>query len=143
MSKRNEQEQRAIFLAAVCGQTYTQFSNIDGVFVIPLDYQLCHPIEAQSFNNVWERFGFILESPQEIIIAFGEPVRRPIGYPTSSLHRNGSNILKKTLSPIVASPTFILQLGMASSLRSPSYLPTRPYTLRATASVQRSPPYVP
>ncbi|MEK3737203.1 lipase family protein [Paenibacillus sp. FSL F4-0122] len=70
VSKRNEQGQRAIFLAAVCGQTYTQFSNIDGVFVIPLDYQLCHPIEAQSFNNVWERFGFILESPQEIIIAF-------------------------------------------------------------------------
>lgn len=63
-------EERAIFLAAVCGQTYTQFANTDGSFVVPSDYQVSGTIEAKSFSNVWERFGFILESPQEIIIAF-------------------------------------------------------------------------
>lgn len=65
-----DQEERAIFLAAVCGQTYAQFADMDGSFVIPLDYQVSNSIEAKSFSDVWERFGFILESPQEIIIAF-------------------------------------------------------------------------
>ncbi|WP_407944235.1 lipase family protein [Paenibacillus durus] len=63
-------EQRAIFLAAVCGQTYVQFSNMDGSFVVPLNYSVSHTIQAKSINNVWEHFGFILESPQEIIVAF-------------------------------------------------------------------------
>lgn len=63
-------EERAIFLAAICGQTYTQFANADGSFIIPMNYQLVHTIDAKSFSEVWERFGFILESPHEIIIAF-------------------------------------------------------------------------
>ncbi|WP_379129682.1 lipase family protein [Paenibacillus sp. sgz500958] len=62
--------ERAIFLAAVCSQTYTLFSNADGSFVVPKDYSVIHTIEAKSITNVWERFGFIIESPQEIIIAF-------------------------------------------------------------------------
>ncbi len=61
-------EERAIFLAAICGQTYAQFANVDGSFVVPLNYSLSHTIQAKSM--VWERFGFIIESPQEIIIAF-------------------------------------------------------------------------
>ncbi|GAA0389129.1 lipase family protein [Paenibacillus motobuensis] len=65
-----EQEQRAIFLAAVCGQTYEQFTNTDGSFIVPLNYSVRDTIEAKSIINVWEPFGFILESPQEIIIAF-------------------------------------------------------------------------
>lgn len=63
-------EQRAIFLAAVCGQTYDQFENTDGSFVVPANYSIRDTIEAKSIIDVWERFGFILESPQEIIIAF-------------------------------------------------------------------------
>lgn len=70
MGNKNDQEQRAIFLAAICGQTYAQFSNTDGSFVVPLDYQIVDTIEARSISEVWERFGFILESPQEIIVAF-------------------------------------------------------------------------
>jgi len=65
-----EQEQRAIFLAAVCGQTYEQFSNTDGSFIVPLSYSVRDTIEAKSIIDVWEPFGFILESPQEIIVAF-------------------------------------------------------------------------
>lgn len=65
------QEQRAIFLAAICGQTYAQFTSTDGSFVVPLNYSVRDTIRAKSAaSNVWERFGFILESRQEIIIAF-------------------------------------------------------------------------
>nr|WP_310829188.1 lipase family protein [Paenibacillus typhae] len=63
-------EQRATFLAAVCSQTYEQFSNPDGSFVVPFNYSLQYTIMAKSVGNIWERFGFILESPEEIIIAF-------------------------------------------------------------------------
>lgn len=71
MSTQSDFEQRAIFLAAICGQTYAQYSNPDGSFVVPLNYSICHTIEAKSlFSKGWERFGFILESPEEIVIAF-------------------------------------------------------------------------
>ncbi|MFD2878981.1 lipase family protein [Paenibacillus rhizoplanae] len=58
------------FLAAVCGQTYTQFANAEGVFVVPADFSAVHSFQAKSMGNVWELFGFILESPQEIVIAW-------------------------------------------------------------------------
>lgn len=70
MGASTEQEQWAIFLAAICGQTYTQFTNTDGSFVLPLNFSLFDTIEANSLIRVSERFGFILESPEEIIIAF-------------------------------------------------------------------------
>ena len=70
MGTSMEREQWAIFLAAICGQTYTQFTNTDGSFVLPLNYSLYDTIEANSLISVSERFGFILESPDEIIIAF-------------------------------------------------------------------------
>lgn len=63
-------EKRAIFMAAVCGQTYDQFTNSDGTFVVPANYTVRDTIEAKSIIHAWERFGFVLESPQEIIIAF-------------------------------------------------------------------------
>ncbi|WP_425517228.1 lipase family protein [Paenibacillus sophorae] len=70
MGNNNDFEERAIFLAAICGQTYAQFTNTDGSFVVPLNYSVSHTIEVKSISNAWERFGFIIESPQEIIIAF-------------------------------------------------------------------------
>lgn len=63
-------EQWAIFLAAVCGQTYVQFTSADGSFVVPSPYTVQHIIRAKSITNVWETFGFILESTDEIIVAF-------------------------------------------------------------------------
>ncbi|MDF2725881.1 MAG: lipase [Paenibacillus sp.] len=60
----------AIFLAAVCSQTYAQFENADGQFVIPQDYQVVDTFEARSFGGQWERFGFILESDDRVILAF-------------------------------------------------------------------------
>ncbi|WP_044478809.1 lipase family protein [Paenibacillus antibioticophila] len=63
-------EQRALFFAAICGQTYVQFNNPDGVFVVPFSYQFHGTIFAKSISGAKERFGFILESSEEIIIAF-------------------------------------------------------------------------
>jgi len=70
MNSSKDHEEMAIFLAAICAQTYAQFTDPDGSFVIPLDYSLRHTIHATSISSVWERFGFIIESPQEIVIAF-------------------------------------------------------------------------
>lgn len=70
MSKADDLQQRTIFLAAVCGQTYAQFENADGSFVVPSPYTRLETIEARSITNDWERFGFILDSDQEVIIAF-------------------------------------------------------------------------
>lgn len=64
------EEDRAIFLAAVCGQTYAQFEHADGSFVVPAGYAVVHNFRAKSMGGVSEPFGFILESPLEIIIAW-------------------------------------------------------------------------
>ncbi|WP_438432962.1 lipase family protein [Gorillibacterium sp. sgz500922] len=63
-------EEKAIFLATVCSQTYAQYADPGGSFVLPQGYALRHVIYAASINAEWERFGFILESPEEILIAF-------------------------------------------------------------------------
>ncbi|MBD0381968.1 lipase family protein [Paenibacillus sedimenti] len=60
----------AIFLAAVCSQTYHQFDNDDGTFMVPRNYQVSSSFKAASFIGVEERFGFILESNDRIILAF-------------------------------------------------------------------------
>lgn len=70
MSTDNHFAEWAIFLAAVCGQTYVQYDQADGAFVVPGDYQVKHIIYAESFSLIRERFGFILESPRAVIIAF-------------------------------------------------------------------------
>ncbi|GGG88674.1 lipase family protein [Paenibacillus radicis (ex Gao et al. 2016)] len=70
MTNNAVQEQWAIFLAAICEQTYAQYTNNDGFFVVPSNYSLVDTIHAQSISHVWERFGFILESENDIIIAF-------------------------------------------------------------------------
>lgn len=70
MELNQAQVQRALFLAAVCGQTYAQFANPDGTFVLPPPYSLYDTLEAKSLIGIWERFGFIWHSADEIVIAF-------------------------------------------------------------------------
>lgn len=70
MELNSAEVQRALFLAAVCSQTYAQFANQDGSFILPANYSLYDTLEAKSLIGVWERFGFILESANEIVIAF-------------------------------------------------------------------------
>ncbi|MBB6669630.1 lipase family protein [Cohnella nanjingensis] len=61
---------KAVFLAAVCGQTYTQYDNPDGTFVLPAAYDVVEAFKGQSFDGVREWFGFILESKHDAIVAF-------------------------------------------------------------------------
>jgi triacylglycerol lipase len=60
----------AIFLAAVCRQTYVMFDNKDGTFIVPEQYRAVSTFQAKSFSGVSERFGFILESENRLIVAF-------------------------------------------------------------------------
>jgi triacylglycerol lipase len=60
----------AMFLAAICSQTYDQFGNASGQFVVPAGYRIAEQFEAKSFGGQWERFGFILESDDRIVLAF-------------------------------------------------------------------------
>ena len=58
----------AIFLAKVCIQAYNQFDN-PSQFAIPQGYQPIKNIEAKALGKT-ELFGFIIESPEDIVVAF-------------------------------------------------------------------------
>lgn len=62
--------QQSIFCAALCGQTYVQFDNADGSFIVPQGFRFVCEIQAKSFSQRMERFGFVIESDQKIMIAF-------------------------------------------------------------------------
>ncbi|MFC4100825.1 lipase family protein [Paenibacillus xanthanilyticus] len=78
--QQQEQEQRqeqnpmdirtAIFLAAVCGQTYAQFQNPQHWFMVPRAYMTVGPFSAEVYNGVVEPFGFVIESDRAAILAF-------------------------------------------------------------------------
>ncbi|MBN2984962.1 MULTISPECIES: lipase family protein [Cohnella] len=70
MRKGGFDPDRAVFLAAVCSQTYELYKNKDGSFAVPQGFRQVEIIEAKSFDRSRERFGFILESDREILIAF-------------------------------------------------------------------------
>ncbi|REE66963.1 triacylglycerol lipase [Paenibacillus taihuensis] len=59
----------AIFLAAVCGQAYMQYSN-NGYFLVPESYRVVGSFSAASFAGNEEPFGFVIESPQAVVLAF-------------------------------------------------------------------------
>ncbi|WP_258171125.1 lipase family protein [Paenibacillus sp. R14(2021)] len=59
----------AIFLAAVCGQTYMQYDN-NGLFLLPETYRLVGSFSAASYAGSEEPFGFVLESDRAAILAF-------------------------------------------------------------------------
>ena len=63
--------QTALFLAGICGQTYAQYNNkADGLFLVPRTYKLVGEIWAKAYNQIPERFGFVLHSPEASILAF-------------------------------------------------------------------------
>lgn len=70
MRHRSFDARRAIWFAAACVQTYRQYEHPDGAFTVPAGYVVDSGFIAHSLNRVWEPFGFILESPEEIVVAF-------------------------------------------------------------------------
>lgn len=142
MGTKNDQEQRAIFLAAICGQTYAQFSNKEGSFVVPLDYQIVDTIEARSISEVWERFDLFWNLHKRLSLPSEEPAPQPIGCQTLWPHKRDSITLKKIPLPTAVSRISTHQRAMGLSLHSLSYLPIRPYTLLVTVLAEHSPLYV-
>lgn len=60
----------ALFLAAVCGQTYMHYNNKDGLFLVPRSYSLVGEFTAKAYDNSAERFGFVLTSERASVLAF-------------------------------------------------------------------------
>lgn len=60
----------ALFLAAVCGQTYMQYNNKDGLFLVPRTYSLVSEFTARAYDDSDERFGFVLTSEGASVLAF-------------------------------------------------------------------------
>lgn len=61
----------ALFLAAVCGQTYVQYNNKENeLFLVPRTYSLIGGFKASSYDNRPEPFGFVITSDQCSILAF-------------------------------------------------------------------------
>jgi len=62
--------QTALFLAALCGQTYSQFSNKDGLFLMPETYRFVGEIMANAYDSTTERFGFLITSDNASVLAY-------------------------------------------------------------------------
>lgn len=60
----------ALFLAAVCGQTYLQFDNSSGLFLVPRTYSVVGTFSAKAYDDTEEPFGFVLESERSSVLAF-------------------------------------------------------------------------
>jgi len=63
--------QSALFLAAICSQTYIQFANKEtGAFIKPDQYELVGSIVTSELGTDHDRYGFVLASEQNTILAF-------------------------------------------------------------------------
>lgn len=61
----------ALFLASICGQAYTQFSNFDsGFYYIPIGYEHVATLFVDQSNKAKDRFGFVITNPECSIISF-------------------------------------------------------------------------
>lgn len=60
----------AIFLAAMCCQSYSQFKNGNDNVILPAPYRMVSSFKAISMLSEKELFGFIAESDRQIVIVF-------------------------------------------------------------------------
>lgn len=60
----------AIFLAAMCSQSYGQFQNGNESVILPPHYRMVSSFKATSMFGKKELFGFIAESDKQIVIVF-------------------------------------------------------------------------
>ncbi|MFF2483370.1 lipase family protein [Paenibacillus sp. NPDC058071] len=99
----------ALFLASVCGQTYSQFENKDGLFLVPRDYSVVGSFSANLYDYPDQRFGFLLQSDLCAILAFRgsgsavDWVADFIAQQTPYRHVKNSGLAHKGFSDIYAS----------------------------------------
>jgi triacylglycerol lipase len=60
----------ALFLLGACHQTYNQYEDAAGRFIVPAGYQYLTTFTAVAYGNSTEIFGFMIESDDNIVIAF-------------------------------------------------------------------------
>lgn len=61
----------ALFLAAICGQTYVQSTNKEsGLFILPEEYKLVGAIATSSMGINNDHYGFMINSNRYSILAF-------------------------------------------------------------------------
>lgn len=59
----------ALFLAAICGQTYLQLQGT-GIIRLPDDYEIVGTFQASGSDGIYQPFGFVAQSPHAAILAF-------------------------------------------------------------------------
>ncbi|WP_256760915.1 lipase family protein [Cohnella sp. WQ 127256] len=105
----------AIFLASVCSQAYTHFNDPDGQFVVPIPFEYVTDFHARSLTGRSEKFGFILQSDDHIIIAFrgtsttsdwisdamASQIKFKFARNAGMTHRGFSNIYESAREPIL------------------------------------------
>jgi triacylglycerol lipase len=60
----------ALFLICSCHQTYIQFDDDAGRFIIPAGYRYLASFSAEAYGASMETFGYLIESDDTIVIAF-------------------------------------------------------------------------
>jgi triacylglycerol lipase len=60
----------ALFLIGACHQTYMQYKEAAGIFIVPAGYEYVASFTADAYGATKELFGFIIESDDIIVIAF-------------------------------------------------------------------------
>lgn len=86
----------AIFLAAMCSQSYSQFENGTESVIMPNNYRMVSSFKATSILSEKELFGFIAESDGQIVIVFrgthttsdwiSDAIARQIQFPYTKEH---------------------------------------------------------
>jgi triacylglycerol lipase len=60
----------ALFLICSCHQTYKQFEDAAGRFIVPAGYRFLAAFSAEAYGATMETFGNLIESDDTIIISF-------------------------------------------------------------------------
>ncbi|WP_127533573.1 lipase family protein [Paenibacillus kobensis] len=60
----------ALFMAAICEQSYVQYYNPAGMFLMPNGYRTVGSFKAQAYDSEPAFFGFLIESDRAAILAF-------------------------------------------------------------------------
>ncbi|QGQ95496.1 lipase family protein [Paenibacillus psychroresistens] len=60
----------ALFLICSCHQTYNQFLDSAGRFIVPAGYRYMTSFSAEAYGFAQETFGYLIESDDTIVLAF-------------------------------------------------------------------------
>lgn len=115
----------ALFLAAVCGQSYMQLLN-GGLFLVPAGYTPVGSFQSAGYDGIPVDFGFVLESEQTAVLAF-----------------RGTNSVSEWVSDFMADQvefTFVRQGGLTHRGFTSLYAGARKQTIELLRKIPASKP---